>query len=184
MRVRAHSHCHFCGAAYSDQAWPRTCSACGQLTYRNPLPGAVLIAPVEGGRVVLVRRASPPLGLAFPGGYIEYGEDWRAAALRELREETGIRVPSSTRVLEHGARSSEKFGLLVFGRLDTPLTQADLEAAELASTPREIEEVVLARVSELSEWSEQIVFPRHREVARELFAPPAAARSAEPLGPQ
>ncbi len=42
-------------------------------TYRNPLPVAVAVVPVDGGGVLMIRRAIPPVGLAFPGGYIELG---------------------------------------------------------------------------------------------------------------
>ncbi|HEX6993233.1 MAG TPA: NUDIX hydrolase [Gammaproteobacteria bacterium] len=58
-----------------------------------PVP-AVLAVVVRNGRVLLVRRAkSPDRGLwGFPGGRIEPGETWAAAAMRELREETGVRA--------------------------------------------------------------------------------------------
>ncbi len=51
--------------------------------------GAVL---VRDGRVLLVRRASPPnQGMwAIPGGRVELGETLQQAAERELREETGV----------------------------------------------------------------------------------------------
>ena len=43
------------------------------------------------GRVLLIERAKPPVGLwSLPGGHVEFGETARAAALRELREETGV----------------------------------------------------------------------------------------------
>ncbi len=46
----------------------------------------------EGGRVLLIRRKNEPFKgrYAFPGGFIEVGETAETAALRELREETGI----------------------------------------------------------------------------------------------
>lgn len=56
-------------------------------------PGcAALAVLVRDERVLLVRRANPPdAGLwGFPGGRIEWGETAAAAAVRELREETGI----------------------------------------------------------------------------------------------
>jgi ADP-ribose pyrophosphatase YjhB (NUDIX family) len=43
------------------------------------------------GKVLLVQRAKPPLGLwSLPGGHVEFGETAVAAAERELREESGI----------------------------------------------------------------------------------------------
>lgn len=47
----------------------------------------------KGNEVLLVRRAkSPKAGeWSIPGGHLEAGETTRAAALRELAEETGLR---------------------------------------------------------------------------------------------
>jgi len=55
--------------------------------------GAVII-DADGGRVVLVRRGSPPLQgeWSLPGGAVELGETLRAAAEREALEETGLIV--------------------------------------------------------------------------------------------
>jgi 8-oxo-dGTP diphosphatase len=42
-------------------------------------------------QVLLIQRAKPPVGLwSLPGGHVEFGETARAAAGRELREETGV----------------------------------------------------------------------------------------------
>jgi 8-oxo-dGTP diphosphatase len=53
--------------------------------------GAIII---EGERVVLVKRAHPPLQAewSIPGGVLEVGELVREAAVREAREETGLIV--------------------------------------------------------------------------------------------
>jgi ADP-ribose pyrophosphatase YjhB (NUDIX family) len=55
--------------------------------------GAIII---ENARVVLVKRAHPPLQAewSIPGGVLEIGELMREAAVREAREETGLIVES------------------------------------------------------------------------------------------
>lgn len=71
-----------------------TCPHCGKpyTCYRNPLPTVdVLIYDPQRG-VVLIRRRNEPLGYALPGGFIDEGECAEAAALREMREETGLEV--------------------------------------------------------------------------------------------
>ena len=53
--------------------------------------GAIII---ENARVVLVKRAHPPLQAewSIPGGVLEVGELVREATIREAREETGLTV--------------------------------------------------------------------------------------------
>lgn len=43
-----------------------------------------------GRPIVLVERRNPPPGWAIPGGFVDVGEKVETAALRELREETGL----------------------------------------------------------------------------------------------
>ena len=61
----------------------------------NPLPApvpAVGVVCLRGGSVLLIRRGTPPRQgeWSLPGGRIEPGERAMDAALRELREETGV----------------------------------------------------------------------------------------------
>jgi len=58
-----------------------------------PLVGVGAIV-IENSRVLLVKRADPPLQAqwSIPGGVLEVGELVRDAAIREAREETGLIV--------------------------------------------------------------------------------------------
>ena len=60
---------------------------------QTPLVGVGAII-IENARVVLVKRAHPPLQAewSIPGGVLEVGELLREAAIREAREETGLTV--------------------------------------------------------------------------------------------
>ena len=45
-----------------------------------------------GRPIVLIERRNPPPGWAIPGGFVDVGETVEAAAIREMREETGLDV--------------------------------------------------------------------------------------------
>ena len=69
---------------------------------RKRCAGAVLMIAelLPSHRLVLIRQYRPPADgvvLEFPAGLIDEGETPEAAALRELREETGYHVPFSWR---------------------------------------------------------------------------------------
>lgn len=58
---------------------------------RHPIAAAGVIC-LRGGEVLLIRRAKPPRAgqWSLPGGRIAAGESAERAALRELKEETGV----------------------------------------------------------------------------------------------
>jgi 8-oxo-dGTP diphosphatase len=60
---------------------------------RITTPRIGVVAVVESPdrkRILVIRRRFPPLGLAFPGGFMEMGETIARTAIREVMEETGI----------------------------------------------------------------------------------------------
>jgi len=81
-----------------------------EISVINARPTAAALAVVNRGRhILLVRRAhSPDAGRwCFPGGKIEFGETIRAAAIRELREETHVHAAAG-RILT----ATDAFGIL------------------------------------------------------------------------
>ncbi len=52
------------------------------------------------GKILMLDRKNPPPGFACPAGYVDEGEDPKSAALREVFEETGIKLPDAVFILE------------------------------------------------------------------------------------
>lgn len=71
----------------------RVCPSCGYVHWRNPGVGAATVVFDEEGRLLLVKRAEGATRSGFwsiPAGFVNYGEEIREAAARELWEETGL----------------------------------------------------------------------------------------------
>ncbi|HHC07930.1 MAG TPA: NUDIX hydrolase [Actinobacteria bacterium] len=100
----AHEHrsgefrfCPYCAAelveAEIDRRPRRRCPSCGWIHWRNPGVGAAVVVRDDAGRILLVERGpgSTKAGRwAIPAGFVDHDEEVRAAAARELREETGL----------------------------------------------------------------------------------------------
>jgi 8-oxo-dGTP diphosphatase len=69
------------------------CASCGYVHFRNPALGAALVVRDDEGRLLMVKRGpevTQPGLWSMPAGFVDYGEDIREAAARELEEETGL----------------------------------------------------------------------------------------------
>ncbi|MCL5057793.1 MAG: NUDIX hydrolase [Actinobacteria bacterium] len=89
--------CPKCGGKLSyrnDGERPRlTCDKCRYIFYENPAVGVAAVVLDPEGRILLGRRTGSCKGRwCIPCGYVEYDEDVYHAAVRELREETGLDI--------------------------------------------------------------------------------------------
>jgi len=84
--------------------------------------GAVIV-DAEGGRALIVRRASEPRKgeWSIPGGVLEVGEKLREGVVREALEETGLRVEAGevlevfdSIIADAGGRTQYHFVLIDF----------------------------------------------------------------------
>ena len=76
---------------------PRNDSRKGRGYPERPIVG-VLAVVLRGDRVLVVRRANPPMPgrWGFPGGVLELGETVAQGAMRELFEETGVKAEAAS----------------------------------------------------------------------------------------
>lgn len=159
--MKKNSHCSFCGSAFEpEQPWPRTCAACHNTSFVNPLPVAVVVVPVGEGVLAIRRGIEPRKGqLALPGGFIDVGERWQDAGAREVFEETGVRIdPGSVSVFD--VLSAPDGTVLIFG-LAAALDPESLPPFEL--TNETSQRVVLSA-------PEPLAFPLHTQVLEAWFA--------------
>jgi ADP-ribose pyrophosphatase YjhB (NUDIX family) len=89
--------CLECGARLEEQlAFGRmrlVCPGCGRVHFDDPKVAVGVVVELDG-RVVLGKRGHEPnFGRwSFPSGYVDAGEKVEEAAIREVEEETGIKV--------------------------------------------------------------------------------------------
>jgi hypothetical protein len=162
MNYKKNSHCSYCGAKFRIPAvFPETCLQCGETSYLNPLPVAVVLIPVEGKNkslLCVIRNIEPGKGgLALPGGYLELQESWQDGAVREVFEETGIRLKSdSLRLYDVISVPGAVLIFSVAGPVSLRKIASFKESREIAGI-------------KVIKTAEQMTFSSHSEVVKKYF---------------
>jgi 8-oxo-dGTP pyrophosphatase MutT (NUDIX family) len=166
------SHCHYCGAGYGagSDTFPKKCSTCGHVHYRNPIPVAVGMVPCEDGLLGILRGIDPKKGhLALPGGFVDM-ETPEAGCSRELHEETGIILAAS--VWSYASSFLTPHGnLLMF-------FEARVDPIALPSFPYLLPEGAIAETEgfEVIRPGARLAFPSHEDAAQAFLARLAGQR--------
>lgn len=161
-------HCPRCAAARTSEgdAVRFICEACGFVYYYNVAVSAAVVITNLQGELLLVRRARDPGKdkLAFPGGFIDRGETAENAAMREVREECGVRLDSVAFLISHP-------NLYSYREVEYPVVDLFFTAevaSRQASALDEVTEVVWAPATSLRE--EDLAFPSHVRALEAIVA--------------
>ncbi|MEJ3745183.1 NUDIX domain-containing protein [Actinomycetes bacterium KLBMP 9797] len=148
----------------------------------QPCADALVTAIDPDGRwwLVMVERADGH-GWALPGGYVDPDEGPVWAAFRELREETGLRVPIGAKFRALPARyvpdpraSDEAWMVTVpvqisLGRCTVrPVVEGRDDARRAAWVPAETYDQITTHLTEVYGG---VLFPAHRALLTDLFTP-------------
>ena len=94
----------------------RACPACNFIHFTDPKVGVGVMVLYQG-KILLVRRAmSPERGKwSIPAGFLDFGEEPKATAEREVFEETNLRVAINSLVdVYHNQEAMDQGGASIF----------------------------------------------------------------------
>lgn len=93
-------YCPLCGSDkfVENNFKSKRCEACGFVYYFNPSASTVAVIVNEKNELLAVRRAKEPAKgtLDLPGGFCDCYETAEEGVVREVKEETGLSVESSS----------------------------------------------------------------------------------------
>lgn len=94
--IKSYVYCPLCGSRHfsEDSFKSRRCMTCGFEMFVNPSAAVAAFITNSAGELLLTRRRSDPAKgtLDLPGGFCDMEESAEQAVMREVAEETGLRV--------------------------------------------------------------------------------------------
>jgi 8-oxo-dGTP diphosphatase len=134
-------YCNFCGHGLESEVLEgrerQACKYCGQVHYENPLPVVSVILPNKNREILLVKREREPFKdmWCFPIGFAEMGESVEDAALRELREESGVEG-RIVQLVDVGSHANPLYGDLLIVTFEAEKAGGEEKAGDDASECR------------------------------------------------
>jgi 8-oxo-dGTP diphosphatase len=127
--------CQLCGAAVVrrvvDHRERPVCPKCGWTSFADPKVAVAAVVAIDGGVLLCKRAIEPGLGKwSFPAGFVDRGEELRAALAREVREETGL-SPDLGRLVGVYSEAGNPVVLVVYAAEATGDPRPSAEASEL-----------------------------------------------------
>jgi ADP-ribose pyrophosphatase YjhB (NUDIX family) len=129
-----------------------------------PIPTVDIIIEVNTKHkkgIVLVERKNPPYGWAIPGGFVEYNESLETAAVREAKEETGLKIKNLRQFHTYSQPGRDP-------RFHTISTVFIAEADSLPKAASDAKNVVVATKEEILSGKYNLVFD-HKEILQDYF---------------
>ena len=136
------------------------CQACGFVFFLDPKVATGAIFSLDGGILLVQRGIEPSYGKwVFPGGYVDRGESLEAAAIREVKEESGLDVRLTRLLGVYSSPGNPVILIAYVGEVTGGSIQVDEEGLDArVFAPTEIP------------WGE-LAFPSTSQVIRDYLAP-------------
>ena len=155
------TYCHRCGKRLVEREIAGrlrpSCESCSETVFVDPKVAVAVVAS-DGGRILMVKRAIDPMmgRWSLPAGYVDRGEEVEEAAIREVREETGVEVRLDS-LLGVYSRQGAPVILVVYAATIT---------AGVATPGEEAQDVGLFNVDEMPEMP----FPHDDQIMKDWRA--------------
>jgi len=169
--MKTKSFCSICGKQLEvdvlDGKKRQVCGNCREVVYENPLPVATVILANKNREILLVKRAREPFKdmWCFPIGFAETGESIEDAALRELREETGV-YGKITQLIDVSSQKNLFYGDLLVVTFEAEKTGGEEAPGDDASECRYFPVKSLPR---LAFDSQEMAIGKYIELKKDLW---------------
>lgn len=148
----------------------------------KPKVAVDLVITNRENQIYMIHRKHPPLGLALPGGMVNYGESVLTAALREWIEETGGKYTADDIQINEANKTATRGGLQItitqsLGYRDDPARDSRRHTISFPFAAHLVQgELLAADDAHRGKWytseeilafpQEQFAFPDHQTIVR------------------